>query len=253
MPLGDLIPTGREEPQILNARPLEAVIKIDDVAPLRVPEDIPDVTIAVDSLGLSIPKPWLTRANYAFRHTKVMSLNRLRHKLVVFEVREIRMTVRVGRELHAVMKRAAGADVVEPRQETSDLHQFGIRHLIEDPPADFGEDRVEDPGIRDLTEGAAVWKLKGNDYRDLNSVALLEKLVLLLNLLSRPPTRAIEFDDPIGVPPSRVGLKIDIELNFVDTVLKTVERENTTGTSHTERLHRLKHPLGRELKEELGR
>ena len=76
--------------------------------------------------------------------------------------------------------------------------------------------------------------------------------MFLSDLFSRPPPGSIKFNNAVRVPPPRIGLKIDIELDLVHTVLKAVEGENPTGASHTERLHGLKNLFGGELEEELG-
>ena len=53
-------------------------------------------------------------------------------------------------------ERSACANVMEPREETADLHQLRVRHLVENTSTYLRKYRVEDPGIADLTKGFAV-------------------------------------------------------------------------------------------------
>jgi hypothetical protein len=71
-----LVSTWGQQPKVLYARSLEAVVKVDDKAALPVPKDISNMTIAVDTLRSDLLKPRLTRAKDSLRNVAVMSFHR---------------------------------------------------------------------------------------------------------------------------------------------------------------------------------
>jgi hypothetical protein len=95
----------------------------------------------------------------------------------------------------------------------------------------------------DLAETPAARKPERRADRDLRGAQLLKEAVLVENRLAAPATGPVELDDDVRLVP---------EAEVVDAVLEAGERGAVARRLESPRLHRLQHPVRRELEEELG-
>jgi hypothetical protein len=141
---------------------------------------------------------------------------------------------------------------VKSSDKPPNLFQLFVRHLIENTATYFREYRVVDTRARNFSKGLTVRKWNWSHNWDLNAFAIAQESMFLKDLLLCPTPRSVKLHHSVSVPPPRVWRQVNIELNFVHSILKAIEREHSTSTPHSERLNSIKDSLRSKFEKEFS-